>query len=151
MRDDAVDRVLAPHMLYHCPDIPAAVEELRRVLRPGGTLIAVTNEPFHLQELWDVYAAVVGEQPALFVNRFDMRTGEAPLHAVFDDVRVERTGGTLMVPDAQPVLDYMASTVHFATREDDGRLEEIRTRVQRTIDAEGVFRIRTGAGAFVCS
>ena len=28
--DGTFDRVLAPHMLYHCPDIDAAVAELRR-------------------------------------------------------------------------------------------------------------------------
>ena len=77
-------------------------------------------------------------------------TGETPLRDVFEDVRVERTGGTLLVPDAQPVVDYLASTFHFADREDDRVLDEIGARVQSIIDADGVFRIRTRSGAFVC-
>jgi SAM-dependent methyltransferase len=148
--DETFDRVLAPHMLYHCPDIPAAIAELRRVLRPGGALVAVTNAHEHLCELWDVYAAVTGTPPSFFVDRFDLASGDAPLRDVFDDVRVERTGDTLLVTEAQPVVAYLASTFHFADRKDDSVLEEIGARVQREIDADGAFRVRTRSGAFVC-
>src|SRR5690349_6188727 len=37
------DTVIAPHMLYHVPDRRLAARELRRVLRPGGVCVAVTN------------------------------------------------------------------------------------------------------------
>ena len=39
--DGSFDRVLAIHVLEHLPNLPAAVEEIRRVLRPGGTLSVV--------------------------------------------------------------------------------------------------------------
>src|SRR5579859_1564002 len=39
----AFDVVIANHMLYHVPDLPRAVRELARVLRPGGRLCAATN------------------------------------------------------------------------------------------------------------
>ncbi len=29
--------------IYHVPDVPAAVAELRRIVKPGGTLLASTN------------------------------------------------------------------------------------------------------------
>jgi SAM-dependent methyltransferase len=148
--DDAFDRALAPHMLYHCPDIPAAIAELRRVLRPDGVLVAVTNDQGHLDEMWDVYESVTGHVRRSFVDRFDLATGEPLLRDVFDDVRVERTGGTLLVPEAQPVVDYLASTYYFADRDDVGLLDEIGSRVQAVIDKDGVFRITTGGGAFVC-
>jgi SAM-dependent methyltransferase len=148
--DDAFDRVLAPHMLYHCPDIPAAVAELRRVLRPGGAMVAVTNAHDHLSELWDAYTAVTGVQANFFVDRFDLDNGGPMLRTAFDDVDVRRTGADLLVPDAQPVVDYLASTFNFADREDDTVLDEIGRYVQHEIDREGVFRIHTASGAFVC-
>jgi len=148
--DGVVHRVLAPHMLYHCPDVPAAIADLRRVLAPGGMLVAVTNGNDHLSELWDVYAAVTGTKPSFFVDRFDLANGEALLREAFDEVRIEPIGATLLVTDAAPVVDYLASTFHFADREDDGVLHEIRRRVQAVLDADGVFPIHTRSGAFVC-
>ena len=43
--DGSVDAALAMHMLYHVPDVAAAARELRRVVRPGGLLLASTNAP----------------------------------------------------------------------------------------------------------
>src|SRR5439155_6255128 len=37
------DAVIANHMLYHVPDRAKALNEIRRVLRPGGRLYAATN------------------------------------------------------------------------------------------------------------
>ncbi len=58
--DAAFDRVLAPHMLYHCADIAAAIAELRRVLMPGGTLLVVVNSHSHMAELRAVQRAATG-------------------------------------------------------------------------------------------
>jgi ubiquinone/menaquinone biosynthesis C-methylase UbiE len=43
LADAVVDVALAPHVLYHVADVGRAAAELRRVLRPGGVLVAVTN------------------------------------------------------------------------------------------------------------
>jgi SAM-dependent methyltransferase len=39
--DDHFDRVVGIHVLEHLPDLPAALSEVHRVLRPGGELCAV--------------------------------------------------------------------------------------------------------------
>jgi SAM-dependent methyltransferase len=41
--DDTFDVVYAGWMLYHVRDLDRALAEVRRVLRPGGTFVAVTN------------------------------------------------------------------------------------------------------------
>jgi ubiquinone/menaquinone biosynthesis C-methylase UbiE len=45
------DLVIANHMLYHLPDIQAAIREFRRILKPEGRLYAATNGKQHLREI----------------------------------------------------------------------------------------------------
>jgi ubiquinone/menaquinone biosynthesis C-methylase UbiE len=46
--DSAFDAVVANHMLHHVPDRVRALDEIARVLAPGGTLYAATNGRRHL-------------------------------------------------------------------------------------------------------
>jgi ubiquinone/menaquinone biosynthesis C-methylase UbiE len=52
-RDQAFDTVHASHILEHIPDLEAAMQEIHRVLRPGGTLVA--HVPYGLRELFNPY------------------------------------------------------------------------------------------------
>ena len=49
--DAAFDVVTARHMLYHVPDVAAVLAEFRRVLKPGGRFLAVTNAEGYMAEL----------------------------------------------------------------------------------------------------
>ena len=49
--DESFDVVAALWMLYHVPDVDRALAEIRRVLRPGGLFVAVTNGDGHLADL----------------------------------------------------------------------------------------------------
>jgi SAM-dependent methyltransferase len=50
-RDGTFDCAIAAWMLYHVADLDRALAELRRVLRRGGRLVAVTNGRDHMREL----------------------------------------------------------------------------------------------------
>ncbi|SDD06141.1 class I SAM-dependent methyltransferase [Glycomyces harbinensis] len=123
--DDGADAVLAMHMLYHVPDIPAAVAEFRRVLKPGGTLLASTNAAGDMAEvaaLWDRAArATVGPGAYSFgtaIENFDSASAPAPLNAVFDAVEEFRRKGLVAVPEPGPVLAFLASLRSWADCED---------------------------------
>ncbi len=49
--DASAGAALAMHMLYHVTDMPAAVAELRRVVRPGGVVLVSTNRADNMPEL----------------------------------------------------------------------------------------------------
>ncbi len=69
--DASYDVVLALWMLYHVPDLDRALGELRRVLRPGGRLVAVTNGAEHVADL----RREAGGAPA--ATTFSSENGEA--------------------------------------------------------------------------
>lgn len=63
----SMDLVFSNMMLQWCPDLPAVMTELHRVLRPGGVLLFSTLGPATLHELRDSWAVVDGHS---HVNRF---------------------------------------------------------------------------------
>ncbi|HEY0496882.1 MAG TPA: class I SAM-dependent methyltransferase [Kutzneria sp.] len=112
--DDATfDGVLACHMLYHVPEPADAIAELRRVLRPGGRLVATTNGDGHMAELWKIAKAV--GLPMSFPEASDLsfraENAIALLSGHFDDVELIRYEDELVVPTPEPVVAYLASCV----------------------------------------
>ena len=103
------DRVLAPHVLYHCPDIPATVTELARVLTPGGALLAVLNAADHLHDLHDLLREVTGVERPRVGDRFSLESAPDLLATAFGEVVVDVDAAELLVPDPSPVLAYVRS------------------------------------------
>jgi SAM-dependent methyltransferase len=62
--DASFDVVVAAWMLYHVPDIPRGLGEIARVLRPSGSLVAVTTSLEHLRELRDLLLYPPGQAEA---------------------------------------------------------------------------------------
>jgi SAM-dependent methyltransferase len=157
----AVDVAMAMHMLYHVPDIPAAVRELRRITRPGGTVLASTNSSAHLAEIDELLAAAVsgrlGRQVrALPALSFTTQNGRAVLGREFSSVTLHAQDVPLSIPAAQPVVTYLASlrepVLAWAGEplDFDAVLDDITARVEQVIQAQGSFRATSHMGVFVC-
>ena len=88
-RAAAFDAVLAPHMLYHVSDRKTAAFELRRVLKPEGVCIVVTNGQSHMRALRDLVeaAARLGtpgwEMKNPSTHEFSLENGEVQLRNAF--------------------------------------------------------------------
>ena len=161
LRDGAADVALAMHMLYHCPDIPATVAELRRVVRQGGALVVSTNSSVHLQELRALWSAALSDAAgtaltpwAAAAGRFSLEEAPAVIGAVFDEVEVQRTDNRLLVPDVEPVISYVASTRDLSgtdLTDDlwDTAVELLRARVTAIIAAEGPLALTVVKGIVV--
>jgi SAM-dependent methyltransferase len=157
--DDSFDVTLAMHMLYHVPDRARAIAELRRVLRPDGVALVVTNSNTHFEQLDDLLVecalAVTGVErmPVRAHISFTVENAPAELGAVFPSVETRLLESELIVDEVEPVLDYARSMSAFVAdteRELDGVLEELGRRVRATIRDDGAFRVRTAGGCFAC-
>jgi SAM-dependent methyltransferase len=161
LRDETVDVGLAMHMLYHVPDIRAAVRELRRVVKPGGTVLASTlsaSTMAEMHELEDAAASALLGRPVRVLPplAFTTETGAAVLASEFSDVELLGHEGALSFPSAQPVVDYI-STVREPIEQYLGEtfdfdlfLDEVAVEVEKVIQAFGCFRVTARTGVFVC-
>ncbi len=156
------DTVLAPHMLYHVSDRISAAREVRRVLRPGGTCVAVTNGAGHLASLRDLVEKAVRPVAADWqwadplARAFSLENGVEQLSVAFDDVRCLRPTdpGRAVVTDADVAAEYVASVGDLYGPHASlawGRVvEAVREQVSRRIAARGKFVIEGDVGALVC-
>ncbi|MDT3396773.1 class I SAM-dependent methyltransferase [Streptomyces sp. B1866] len=159
--DGTADAALALHMLYHVADIPAAVRELARVLRPGGVLVASTNsdtDKREMDQLWqraagDVLGIPEGPARVSLSSRFSLEKAPAFLEAAFSDIRVRELPGTIEVTDPAPVVAHLASYEAWAEqcgvpfRETVARAHDL---VTAHIAAHGSYPITCLGGVLTC-
>ena len=106
--DGEFDCVVAAWMLYHVPELDRGIAELARVLRPGGTLVAVTNSRFHLHELREL----VGSGPSTL--SFNRENGEELLARSFAHVRREDIDGRLEFATRGDVDAYVRASISMS-------------------------------------
>ncbi len=118
--DASFDVVMANHMLYHVPNIERAVQEFRRVLRPGGLVMATTNSAQNMPELQVLLRRAVTllvppgssqfQVPAAPSDLFTLETGTRLLARYFYGVVRYDLPSQLVFPRVEPVLEYLEST-----------------------------------------
>jgi SAM-dependent methyltransferase len=156
----AADLALAPHLLYHVPDIPLALSELRRITRPGGRAVIVTNTTEHAHEILTLIAEVTADLLGTPVTiawdgrRFRTRQADDLLPTVFAEVDKRDLGWAVPVPAATVVRGWVESLPPEALAVPADRrvevLAEFERRVGEHIAAHGNFPVTSGATAYLC-
>ena len=146
-----LDLLVANQMLYHVPDLPQAVGEMARVLRPGGRLCAATNGAGHMAELYALVHAFDSRypEPARVAEMVKYRLENAAdwLAPAFARVEVRRRPDTLWVTDADALFDYAASSTSAGGQIVGGWADGLRALFQLQIDKDGGIRITKEVGA----
>ena len=148
--DASCDGILANHMLYHVPNVPRALTEFRRVLKPGGALYAATNGEKHLQEIHALVASVRGRADFVPERGFSLENGAAQLRQHFARVARLDHPNALRVTHAESLIAYVLSWDGYRIAPTEYALiDELRRRVQNEIDARGAFHITKAVGLFI--
>ena len=157
--DARCDRVLALGMLYHVPDWPRALGELRRVVRPGGRVVLWTNGADAMQRLYDVHreaARELGYTPLPFGGPSFSLDHLPEVRAVFPTAVRHVRESALVFPEAEPALRFYATNrvdMIEGWSGDGGHrarlLPLVRAKIEAIIAREGSFRVPKSSGFFV--
>jgi ubiquinone/menaquinone biosynthesis C-methylase UbiE len=147
-QDNSFDAAIAMHMLYHVPAPKQALDEIVRILRPGGVALVTTNGDGNLRELFEIGAKVFGGasfDPA--TKALGVTTAHKLLTHRFDTVTLHRFEDTYSINDVEDIVRYLTSFPPGITAE---QREELRHLVvERLHQNAGVLKVKREA-ALIC-
>lgn len=162
--DRCCDVVLANHMLYHVPQIERAIAEARRVLRPGGRLLAATNGRRAMQSSVDEIEAAcralgcateIPDSPVRL--RFNLRNGRPLIGSIFSQVEMDQFESALVFPAAEPAVAFINSMRHlYASVLPNSvtwemMLQQVGRQIQAVLAERGEYRVPKTAGVFIAT
>jgi ubiquinone/menaquinone biosynthesis C-methylase UbiE len=146
-QDGSFDAVIANHMLYHVPDCPKAIAEIKRVLRPNGRLFATTVGENHMKELDEWRRRANSKYAGSLSMPFNLENGMEQLTPFFSEVRLSRYEDSLHVTEIEPIIVYLCSVIGSSDL-NTNELEKIRAELETRLEQEKMIFISKDSGLF---
>ena len=150
--DNTFDLVIANHVLFYADDLPTTLQELARVLRPGGRFICSSYSSRHMHEIRDLvqlFDSHISLSQGQLYERFGLENGQSLLSPVFSSVRLLRYEDGLRITDPQPLIEYILSCHGNQNQYLVNRYKEFQAFVKEQVG--NVFCVTKDAGIFVCA
>ena len=146
--DETFDAVIANHMLYHVPDRPKAIGEIKRVLKTGGHFFATTVGDNHLKEITNWFRQIhKSEVWDSFSNLFTLENGLDQVKPFFPNVTVSRYEDNLHVTEMEPLIAYFRSGVRVGELSDD-EFAKLESDLKKELKEKGMVFIQKDSGLF---
>ena len=146
--DETFDAVIANHMLYHVPDRPKAIGEIKRVLKTGGHFFATTVGDNHLKEITDWFRQISkSEVWDSFSNLFTLENGLDQLKPFFPNTIVSRYEDNLHVTELKPLIAYFRSGVRAGELSED-EFAKLQNDLEKELKEKGKIFITKDSGLF---
>ena len=158
--DGAFTAVSARHMLYHVPDVPAALAEFARVVGPGGTVFAATNDLNNLPLISavedDLYEHFGLPKPPWTGASFNTVNAPDLLGSIYPEVSATILANALVITEPEPIVRYVMtmSGIQQAGK-DPALLTQMHewltaAATERLAQMGGVWRDTKAVGLYLC-
>jgi ubiquinone/menaquinone biosynthesis C-methylase UbiE len=146
--EETFDAVIANHMLYHVPDRPKAIAEIKRVLKLGGRLIATTAGENHMHEIIDWFRRIHSDNVwESFVVSFTLENGLEQLKAYFSQVNLSWYEDNLHVTELEPLIAYILSGIRVKELPEN-KLADLQLNLENELKGQGKIFITKDSGLF---
>lgn len=150
--DNCFDVVIANYMLYHVPDLPKALSEVKRVLKSGGIFYAATNGSEGMRAYLHKAVKQVNPEINAFTDipSFQLQNGKEMLSAYFKDVKRCDYEDSLSVTETKDLIDWIKSAINIENYTEND-LEGLHGYFESIRQKEGAVNIPKETGLFICS
>jgi ubiquinone/menaquinone biosynthesis C-methylase UbiE len=146
-------------MLYHVPDRPRALAEIKRVLKGNGRFLAATNGKKHFREIRELgqdllplswlHAQELTPEETPIARGFRLEDGHAQLQPYFSHIELRPYHSHLAVTEVEPLINYILSSSEAREHITPERRQHIADHVRQVIAEKGHFHITKESGIFV--
>ena len=147
--DETFEIIIANHMLYHIPDRARCLQEIRRVLKPGGQLVASTVGQNHMLEMETWLKQVsLAQNDLAFRNTFTLENGQEQLAPFFKNIIMRRYPDSLSITEIEPLLAYIRSSIS-AAEISELELAKLRQTLEEVLATQHSLNIHKDSGLFL--
>lgn len=150
---ESFDKVIANHVLFYFRSLDDGLQEISRVLKPGGTFFCTTYGRNHMKEISRVvkeFDARIALSDIKLDEIFGLEQGETFLRRHFSDVAMIPYEDSLKVNEAGPLMEYILSCHGNQHEFLSDRYSEFRNFLGKKIAKKGYFSVTKQAGIFIC-
>lgn len=151
--DESFDKAAANHVLFYLKNLDEALEEIKRVLKKGGTFYCSTYGREHMKEISQLVKEFDSRIVLSEVNLYDvfgLENGSEILKRHFGHVEKILYDDCLKVSDAGPLMEYILSCHGNQQEYLSDRYDEFREFLEKKIERKGTLCITKMAGVFEC-
>jgi len=150
MLDETFDGVIANHMLYHIPDLPKALSEVRRVLKAGGRFYSSTVGNGGVRSFLHEQLKRINPDTEAFTQQiaFNLQNGFELLGQYFSDVKRLDFKNSLAITETRDLVDWIESSVSLgdiSEKEMDGLFDYFENMRKKN----GTINIPIETGVFI--
>ncbi len=151
--EDCFHIVTANHLLFYLTNLDGALEEIKRVLKPGGIFYCSTYGFDHMKEISQLVKEFDSRIALSEVNLYDvfgLENGEGILKDHFHFVERKDYKDYLEVSDPGALMEYILSCHGNQQEYLSDRYDEFREFLEKKMEKKGFIHITKRAGAFIC-
>jgi len=156
--DNSFDSIIANHVLYHVSNRKKALQEIHRVLKPNGFFYASTIGTNNMLEMKTLVTDFLGNNIYEEIlggigDTFSLENGKEQLHEVFDQVELHNYCDSLIINEAEPIVNYVLSCNNIKPGMillDPKQKDDFNNFITEIIQKNNVIQIQKHAGMFIC-